>query len=173
MTDKVEDVNLLGGWPDGLGHMCPFCKEGQRFAVDKLGVYHEKPSCQEYKQMSCQDFLLACKEKMPTQLWYFSFASEHKFLGGIIVEGHGFDNALYRINYMGINPGGEAVGLPFPEDYKRPADKWHNRLLSQEQIEECGRESGDTSFGYAPPEELRKMGVPHVHEEDNKPSNWN
>jgi hypothetical protein len=66
--------------------------------------------------------------------FYLSFASPERFLGGAIVEAHGILSAVTMCNALGINPGGEVMALPVPEDHV-PSPEYFNRLLSKEEVQ--------------------------------------
>lgn len=66
--------------------------------------------------------------------WYISFA-DGPFLGGVHVEAETFVDAVFKTKELGINPGGEALGMALPGMV--PADQYVNRLLTKEEIEAC------------------------------------
>lgn len=43
--------------------------------------------------------------------WYMSFATEDEFLGGIVTDADSFIDAVSKARRMGINPGGEVLGV--------------------------------------------------------------
>jgi hypothetical protein len=71
-------------------------------------------------------------EKRP---WYLSFATDDEFLGGCVVEAYGIATAIVRTHVLGINPGGEVMGVPVPEEDRDRLP--HDRLLTREEIEEA------------------------------------
>jgi hypothetical protein len=74
--------------------------------------------------------------KGATSLWYLSYASPGKFLGGCIVRAYGFVHACQRARDLYINPGGQIRGCPVPTS-QNPAAKYIDRLLSKTELEEC------------------------------------
>lgn len=66
--------------------------------------------------------------------WYISFADEHSFRGAVVVHARGIEDAVARAWALGINPGGEALGLQLPHSVGVPADAI-NRLLSKGDID--------------------------------------
>ncbi len=75
--------------------------------------------------------------------WYYSFVNParpagDRFVGGILVKAQGFTAGLTKIDFLGINPGGEVLGVEFPMD--NIPDKWFNRLLSRADLDEMDRE---------------------------------
>ena len=70
---------------------------------------------------------------MEKTAWYISFADE-KFLGGVIVMADSMENALSQATTMGINPGGEAQGIPYMGT-GTIHEQYMNRLLSKEDIQ--------------------------------------
>jgi hypothetical protein len=74
-------------------------------------------------------------ECQPERAWYLSFADDTGFLGAVIVKAHGITDAMFKTQHLGINPGGEIAAIPIPEDHI-PADKYFNRLLSKQEIDE-------------------------------------
>lgn len=77
--------------------------------------------------------LLAQESTQPLAYWYLSFAS-NRFLGGFITRARGFIHARLALAIYGIkNPGGEVAGWPLPANLVPPA-KFHNRLLTKEEV---------------------------------------
>lgn len=70
----------------------------------------------------------------PLKWFYCSFATEHKFLGGVFVQAHGVLDAATRTHWMGINPGGEMAALEIPDVARLPKVKYRNVLLSKEAL---------------------------------------
>jgi hypothetical protein len=70
----------------------------------------------------------------PEQWHYLSFAGD-VFLGAAIVKAHGIVHASLVCHGLGINPGGQVLGAPIPDD-KLPAKQYLNRLLTREDIQE-------------------------------------
>lgn len=62
-----------------------------------------------------------------------------QFLGVAVVEADNITIALTRINFLGINPGGEVVFAPIPPELA-PSDEWVNRLLSRKEAEQLSAE---------------------------------
>lgn len=71
------------------------------------------------------------------RLWYCSFATETKFLGGALTVAETFEEALR--NLAQVNPGGEALAMDLPLSQ---APRWAllnlDRLMSREEMEELG-----------------------------------
>jgi hypothetical protein len=76
--------------------------------------------------------------------FYFSFASEKGFLGAVVVEAEDTESAIAEVNRRGLNPGGEALILPFPEGSEGTEGLPVNRLISREEIVDA-RRVGDLS----------------------------
>lgn len=73
--------------------------------------------------------------------WWLSFVDESGFLGVAIVQDRSFAGAVLRAHALGINPGGEVRGFPFPEQEEwRAPEAVRNRLLSFEELREHGLE---------------------------------
>ena len=70
----------------------------------------------------------------PIQPFYLSFAGPEGFRGGAIVAANGILSATMVCNVLGINPGGEVMAVPIPED-RIPAAEWFNRLLSKTDLQ--------------------------------------
>ena len=66
-------------------------------------------------------------------LYYLSFADQTGFLGAVVLEAFGFTDAISQAIKKGINPGGECLGEPWPEDVAKPAPEKRNRLLTKEE----------------------------------------
>ncbi len=74
---------------------------------------------------------------MGNRWWWLSFADKDKapgtqFLGAVIIEGSCFLNATHRAHMLNINPGGEVMCMPIPDDklHNFP-ENMRNRLLSE------------------------------------------
>lgn len=74
--------------------------------------------------------------KGATSLWYLSYASEEKFLGGVIVRAFGFIHACQRARDLGISGNGQIRGVPVPSVEAPPA-KYLDKLLTLAELEEC------------------------------------
>jgi len=68
-------------------------------------------------------------------LWYLSFAEPGRFLGACIVEAASWLGAVINSHALKCNPGGQ-VAIPDALPYGSIDDKWMNRLLSKEDIEQ-------------------------------------
>lgn len=49
-------------------------------------------------------------------LWWLSFSDEQACLGVAIVDGDDVVEATMRAHMLGINPGGQVLGIPVPPD---------------------------------------------------------
>lgn len=87
------------------------------------------PGSPEWKQHVAE--LLEQERKQPLGWWYISFAGETEFLGGVVIEAHGFTDAIAKTHRLGINPGGQAGGTPVPGPGPFPT----NKLLSRAEME--------------------------------------
>lgn len=87
--------------------------------------------------MTDVDMLFRLEEERsnPPCWWYISFCGEH-FLGAVIVFAPGIGTVCLRCSELGINPGGEALGMEIP-DGGLPSVEWRERLLSKEEVERC------------------------------------
>lgn len=77
--------------------------------------------------------VLSTELSEPEQWHYLSFA-DAEFRGGVVVKAHGITDAIFVVNALGINPGGEVFCVPIPGD-KIPAEEFRNRLLGKAEIE--------------------------------------
>lgn len=68
-------------------------------------------------------------------LWYLSFARE-TFRGACVIEADSVVAAVKRAHALGINPGGNVLGLPVPPDdaHRLPVGK----LLSRADLDAAG-----------------------------------
>jgi hypothetical protein len=79
--------------------------------------------------------VLAQESLEPTQWFYLSFAGEEGFRGACIVEANGILSAVLHCNILGINPGGEVMAIPVPEDQVKDIPEGAtNVLLSKEKL---------------------------------------
>lgn len=74
---------------------------------------------------------LARERSLPCRWWYLSFC-DGEFLGAAIVLASGMAHAVARCHQLGINPGGQVLGLPLPEPPPRGA---RDRLLDKKGVE--------------------------------------
>jgi hypothetical protein len=89
------------------------------------------------------DTLLTEESAIPKRWHYCSFASEKcGFLGGLFIEGNGIGQISLLTHMLGLNPGGEMICLPIPDDAPMPLEKYRNRLLTKQELTESCAESG-------------------------------
>ena len=78
---------------------------------------------------------------IPKQLWYLSFADPElppgtRFLGATVVDGFDIIDAAANARLLGINPGGEVLGVPTPFKPEDPLVSFmYHKLVSRETIE--------------------------------------
>jgi hypothetical protein len=94
----------------------------------------KKLSDKEFRARAAE--LLRQELKEPERWWYLSFADPGKFNGAIIIQAHGMTDALTKINWLGINPGGQVQAIPFRPEVAIPEEKWRNRLLTREELDQ-------------------------------------
>ncbi len=69
--------------------------------------------------------------------WWLSFCDQElprgeQFLGALLIEANGMEDAMLRSHALGLNPGGEILGFQVPEEYEYRIDKSVTyRLLSR------------------------------------------
>jgi hypothetical protein len=81
--------------------------------------------------------LFAQEATEPLRWYYLSFAGEEGFRGACIVEARGMLGAVSRCNVLGINPGGEVMGMPVPDGQLASlTEDAKNVLLSREKLTE-------------------------------------
>jgi hypothetical protein len=71
-------------------------------------------------------------------IWYLSFATTERFLGAAVIEAHEMLDAVAEAHRLGINPGGEVLGVPVPEEHEAEARTVMNRLLSRADMVKLG-----------------------------------
>jgi len=71
---------------------------------------------------------------MPRLLWWLSFADEGGFLGGLVIDGLTFVDALENATRRGLNPGGEVKAVMLDET-KGIAPYVEGRIYSREEID--------------------------------------
>jgi hypothetical protein len=84
---------------------------------------------------------------------YLSFAGPEGFRGCCVVKAPDLDSAIHLATMLGINPGGECVGFPF--DMTDCPPKYHDRLLSKEDVAAMDLEMGEDGEP-VPIEELQR-----------------
>jgi hypothetical protein len=75
---------------------------------------------------------------MSDQFYWMSFADPDRpegtqFLGCLILQATDPMDLITKSHRMGLNPGGEVQFLEIPPE-GIPAEKWHNRLLSRDDV---------------------------------------
>jgi len=68
---------------------------------------------------------------MASDWFYCSFADEERFRGAVLVIAPDVVTAAMVATVLGINPGGEVLGMPCPQD---PPERWRNRLLTLDDL---------------------------------------
>lgn len=69
-------------------------------------------------------------------LFYLSFSRGPQFLGAVILPALSFSEGIQMAHLLGINPGGEVMGAPWPPGVPRPTPGYLGRLLSQDDVHE-------------------------------------
>jgi hypothetical protein len=80
--------------------------------------------------------------KLPEKWFWISFADPDKpegdqFLGVVVVQGGGMQEAIQNAWSMGINPGGQVMAFELLDD-EVPDEQYRRRLMSKEELEEAG-----------------------------------
>lgn len=82
------------------------------------------------------DTVLSEETIQPERWQYLSFA-DSEFRGAVVVKARGVIDALFKINSLGQNPGGEVFCVEMPEGITPDPDlKFQNRLLTKAEIAE-------------------------------------
>lgn len=84
-------------------------------------------------------YTLAAEQSHPLTWWWLSFVDAEKpegerFLGVAIVQARGIGHAVTEAYRLGINPGGEVVGLEIDAEHV-PAEEYRERLLTKAEAE--------------------------------------
>jgi hypothetical protein len=75
-----------------------------------------------------------------TNLWWLSFADDHKHLGVAIVAGGNIAEAAIRAHAAGCNPGGEVVGIEIPERDRAAWLRHTDKLLTKYEAEALAKQ---------------------------------
>ena len=86
------------------------------------------------------DLLAKLRGDGPKRRWWLSFAAD-EFLGACSVEAPTFLAAVKVAHALGINPGGECLGIEVPAGLEGPA-RFHDRLLTKAEADEFVSETG-------------------------------
>ena len=78
--------------------------------------------------------LLRQEFSQPESWWYFSFADDKGFLGGLFIKTHGVITGTIKARQQKMNPGGEVRAMPCPDESKLPPEEFRNRLLTKEEM---------------------------------------
>lgn len=70
---------------------------------------------------------------------YLSFASDAGFLDGCVVRAKSIDQAVREAHRLGINPGGDVLGLEVPA-HMIPQPHYRERLMTKDEIRSMERE---------------------------------
>jgi hypothetical protein len=80
------------------------------------------------------DTVLRGEMDSPMQWHYVSFADK-VFHGVVIIQAHGITDALTKCNILGINPGGQVMAVPMPDEIiAQVPEADRTRLLSKEDV---------------------------------------
>jgi hypothetical protein len=74
-----------------------------------------------------------------TAWWWLSFADDDGFRGVCIVEAMDMIAAVKLTHALGINPGGEVRGAPFPDRAGPPPERFRARILTKQQADAASR----------------------------------
>lgn len=66
--------------------------------------------------------------------WYFSFAGTDKFLGCCQTHGETLQEAFSTVNRLKLNPGGQVVAIPVPEDAPNNPHMWDKLYTSLDEM---------------------------------------
>ena len=77
--------------------------------------------------------LLLEEANEPLRWWYLSFADK-KFIGAVVIQARGIISARIGCARLGINPGGQLVAIPIPDECTLPNPLDCNRLLSEDEV---------------------------------------
>jgi len=70
----------------------------------------------------------------PESWHYVSFADE-VFRGVVLIKAHGITDAVSKCHRLNINPGGQVMCVPMPDDViEQVNDKYRNRLLTKADV---------------------------------------
>lgn len=95
----------------------------------------------EERKRRIDEMMQAELEHGEIQLWYLSFASPEKFLGGCFVLALGVGTAIQQSHRLGINPGGSVQAIRTDAKAAHSLDaKWMNVLLTKQQLQELDQE---------------------------------
>lgn len=78
---------------------------------------------------------------MGSNIWWLSFVDEGKHLGCTIVEAEGMVKACKAAHRLGVNPGGEVMGIEMPDTVTARAEVealGMNRLIPAKELKEKG-----------------------------------
>lgn len=74
-------------------------------------------------------------------MWWLSYANDEGFLGAVVVRASHFLEACQASGIMGLSPGGQVKGLEIPAEFRsKVADRWIERLLTEEECKEFDQE---------------------------------
>ena len=123
------DERRWAAWDDLRARKAAATTDEERFA---LALEEEVMRLEGIRELAEQD------RSGPGGWWWLSFAStEDGFLGVAIVPGGGVMEASLNARLLGCNPGGEVWSVQIPAEHV-PDEKYLNRLLSKEELEEGG-----------------------------------
>ena len=76
------------------------------------------------------------EQEDPLGWWWLSFVDPErdKFLGVAVVEAHGVTTATLAAHLLGVNPGGQVMGIAIPAEHVPPVE-FRNRLLTKAEAE--------------------------------------
>jgi hypothetical protein len=78
---------------------------------------------------------------------YLSFASDAAFLGAVVIQADSVQAALAKATALGVNPGGQVLGMVSPDPHWKPNPAAVDTLLSRADIERLLPELGCSRLG--------------------------
>lgn len=82
------------------------------------------------------------EELTQPETWLYTSFADDVFKGVVIIKGHGITDALSKCNILGINPGGQVICVPLPDEIiAQVPETYRNRLLSKIDILELWPDS--------------------------------
>jgi hypothetical protein len=94
-----------------------------------------QPGSKKWKKRVAQ--VLAEESTEPLCWFYCSFADDDGFRGAIFMKAKGITHFVREATRLGINPGGQVMGVKLADTDALPAEKYRNRLLDKKNLEEA------------------------------------
>jgi hypothetical protein len=75
------------------------------------------------------------EELQNPEVWHYVSFADEQFRGVVVIQAHGIGDAISKCHRLNINPGGEVIAIPIPDEIlAQVPEADRNRLLSKADV---------------------------------------